>query len=79
MQKPVSAAEANREFSRILQDVKKGNTFLVTSHGKPVARIAPVRDTHHFAESALAILLDRLGSEPAIDIGPWTRDELYDR
>jgi prevent-host-death family protein len=79
MEKPVSAADANREFSRILQDVKKGNSYIVTSHGKPVAQIAPVGEHSRLAEKARGVLLARLRAEPAVEIGRWTRDELYAR
>ena len=79
MEKPVSAADANREFSRLLQGVKKGHSYLVTSHGKPVARIAPVGEHRRFAEKARAVLLARLRTEPVTEIGRWTREELYTR
>ena len=79
--KPVSAAEANREFSRLLQDVKKGHTFLVTNHGKPVAKIGPIGDAEDskIAKKARTVLLSRLQSEPVLETGGWTRDELYER
>jgi prevent-host-death family protein len=79
MEKPVSAADANREFSRLLQDVKKGHSYIVTSHGKPVAKIAPVGERSRFAEKARTVLLARLRAEPTVEIGRWTRDELYAR
>lgn len=78
MEKTVSAAEANRSFSKILQGVKRGRSFVVTSHGKPVAKIAPP-DTPGLAEAAArAALLKRLRKQPVADIGRWTRDELYE-
>ena len=79
MEKPVSAADANREFSRLLQDVKKGHSFVVTSHGKPVAKIAPVGTWSRVAGKARASLLDRLRAQTAVNIGSWSRDELYER
>jgi prevent-host-death family protein len=79
MEKPISAADANREFSRLLQGVKKGNSYIVTSHGTPVAKIAPVAATNHFAEKARALLLARLESQPVMEIGNWTREEMYSR
>jgi prevent-host-death family protein len=79
MEEFVSAAEANREFSRLLQGAKKGQSYVITSHGKPVARIAPVEEHPRTAEKAKAILLARLKSQPAKHIGRWTRDELYER
>ena len=79
MDKPVTAAAANREFSRILQQVKKGSSFVVTSHGTPVARIAPLQHDDRLAQRAWKLLLTRVESQPARNIGRWTRDELYER
>jgi prevent-host-death family protein len=76
MEKAISAADANRKFSQLLREVKEGRTYVVTSHGRPVARIAPITEERN--SKAKAALLRRLESQPAIDIGPWTRDELYD-
>jgi prevent-host-death family protein len=77
MDKPVSASDAKRDFSRILQDVKKGQSYIVTIHGKPVAKIAPVGEHSRLAEKARSVLLARLRTEPAVEIGRWTRGELY--
>ena len=79
MEKAVSAADANREFSRLLQGVRKGHSYIVTSHGKPLARIAPVGERSRFAEKVRKGLLARLRAEPAVKIGRWQRDELYER
>jgi prevent-host-death family protein len=79
MEKLISAALANRNFSQLLREVREGRTYVVTSHGRPVARIAPVDSSIQKREAAKAALLKRLRSQPVIDIGPWTRDELYDR
>ncbi|MGH9494348.1 MAG: type II toxin-antitoxin system Phd/YefM family antitoxin [Candidatus Sulfotelmatobacter sp.] len=76
MEKLVSAAEANRKFSELLRGVKSGQSYVVTSHGRPVARIQPVVERSR--AWAKAALLARLEKQPVQDIGPWTRDELYD-
>ncbi|MFZ1009389.1 MAG: type II toxin-antitoxin system prevent-host-death family antitoxin, partial [Candidatus Sulfotelmatobacter sp.] len=75
-----SAADANRNFSRLLREIKEGKSYVVTSHGKPVARIEPVltKKSRSAAERAKSSLLARLRRQPVIDIGPWTREELYD-
>jgi prevent-host-death family protein len=78
MEKSISAAEANRKFSQVLRHVKEGQSYVVTSHGRPVARIKPVDSESQKRETAKAALLKRLRKQPVIDIGPWTRDELYD-
>lgn len=79
MDHPISAAEANRSFSRLLRDVQAGQSYVVTSHGRPVARIVPCDAADTARRAALDALLQRLDSQPAIDIGRWTRDELYQR
>lgn len=76
MEKYVTAAEANRQFSRLLREVREGDTVVITSHGKPVARLSPAPAKG--SEAAKHELLERLRSQPVRNIGPWTRDELYD-
>ncbi len=78
MDKTVSAADANRKFSELLQGVRKGRSYVVTSHGKPVARISPVEDAGP-ATGAREILLDRLRKQPVTKAVRWTRDELYEQ
>lgn len=78
MDEIVTAAEANREFSRLLRGVREGNSYLVTSHGRPVARLVPVAEDHDLREKARRELFDRLRKQPVLNAGPWTRDDLYD-
>ena len=79
MDQAISAADANRRFSHLLREVRDGRSYVVTAHGKPVARIIPCSDADAARTTARADLLQRLGAQTAIDIGPWTRDELYGR
>jgi len=79
MEKAISAADANREFSQLLQGVKKGNSYIVTSHGTPVAKFAPVAASSHLAKKAQSLLLARLEAPPVMEIGHWTREEMYSR
>jgi prevent-host-death family protein len=76
MEEAVSAADANRKFSLLLRRVREGRSYVVTSHGKPVARIVPVG--LHENAGAHAALLARLEQQPVASAGPWTRDELYE-
>jgi len=78
MEKAISAADANRNFSRLLRDVREGRSYVVTSHGRPVARIAPLTDDNSNRASAWNSLLGRLRSERVVKIGLWKRDELYE-
>ncbi len=79
-EKVISAADANRSFSKVLPDVRDGVSYIVTSHGRPVARIAPVQSEQGKVgdSPAWGKLLRRLKKQPAINIGRWKRDELYD-
>jgi prevent-host-death family protein len=78
MKSAVSAADANRKFSEILRNVREGHHYVVTSHGRPVARIVPFKSTSGIDESAHGALLARLKSTPVQDVGRWSRDDLYD-
>lgn len=78
MEKVISSADANRNFSQLLRDVREGRSYVVTSHGRPVARIAPFNDNHARMASARKSLLSRLRSERVVKIGRWKRDELYE-
>ncbi len=78
MDEAVSAADANRRFSLLLRGVREGRSYVVTSHGKPVARLIPAGRREEAAKSAHATLLKRLESQPVVNSGRWTREELYE-
>ena len=78
MEKPVSAADANRKFSKLLRAVREGQSYVVTSHGRAVARIVPAEKNSGVTRVARAALLKRLQSEPVVMVGRWRRDELYE-
>jgi prevent-host-death family protein len=78
MAKAVSAADANRNFSNLLRQVREGRSYVVTTHGKPVAKIVPFTTDDRVVRRARVALLERLSDEPVIDAGRWTRDELYE-
>lgn len=85
MDRTISAAEANRAFSRLLREVREGRSFTVTSHGRPVARIVPCAEGEEAERArrreAWQAFIAELRARPAMDppIGRWTRDELYER
>ena len=74
----VRAVDANRHFSNVLKQVSQGEEFLVISHGKPVATIAPVRKADNAHLAARGLLLARLQSQETTGVRTWTRDELYE-
>jgi prevent-host-death family protein len=78
MEETISAVEANRSFSKLLRGVREGRSYLVTAHGRPVARIIPLVEGDALTAKAKEALLARLEAEPVVEIGRWTRDELYE-
>lgn len=81
MDQTISSADANRSFSRILREVREGQSFVVTSHGRPVARIAPCEEGDGAREEAWRKLMEHLDNQTPIE-NPnprWSREELYER
>ena len=75
----VTAADANRDFSKLLRAVRDGDSFVITSHGKPIAKIIPFTTEDRVRAAAKKRLMAHLRAQPIMNIGPWTRDELYER
>ena len=78
MDEAISAADANRRFSLLLRGVREGRSYVVTSHGKPVARLVPASGREDVAAGARAALLSRLEKQAVVRAKRWTRDELYE-
>jgi len=82
IEETIPAAEANRSFSRLLRGVREGHSYIVTAHGRPIARLGPIDEADvastRIREAAKRELLGRLERQPVTDVGRWTRDELYD-
>ena len=75
----ITAAEANRYFSKLLREAQDGRSSVITSHGRPVARLVPIAPADIARDAARDALLGRLRSQAATrPIGRWTRDELYE-
>jgi len=76
--KTISAADANRHFSRLLREVSQGEYVTVVSRGRAVSTIAPVHARGRERQAAKRLLLERLRRQPAVGARNWTRDELYE-
>jgi antitoxin (DNA-binding transcriptional repressor) of toxin-antitoxin stability system len=76
--KTVTAAEANRQFSRVLRDIGQGEVFTVLSRDKAVATMAPAKSSDAIRNAAKEALLERLRKRDATGERNWTRDELYE-
>jgi len=77
MDKYVSATEANQRFSEILREVADGDSFSVLSRGRVVAEITPPKK--RAKKKSTEEFLAELEARPTIVIGPWKREDLYDR
>jgi len=78
----VTATEANRSFSRLLDAVKRGERVEITSHGEKVAVLQPIESDETILarqKAALIELRKHWAERKPITIGPWTRDDLYSR
>jgi antitoxin (DNA-binding transcriptional repressor) of toxin-antitoxin stability system len=92
MNRRVSTTEVEKNLTAILHDVEEGESFVITLEGQDVARISPVEGqdvarisageafdvNSERAKQARKELFERLAKTEAIDIGPWTRAELYE-
>lgn len=79
MEDAVSASDANRRFSKLLRRVRDGHSVVVTSHGRHVARILPVEEGDGpLPRGARATLMARLRAQRVVNVGRWTREELYE-
>ncbi len=73
MTRSISAGDANQHFSKMLRDVQGGESYVVTSRGRPVARVVPIdRESR-----SVGSLLEFVRNLPRRHAGAWTRDDLY--
>lgn len=76
MDRPISASEANQHFSEMLREVQEGESYVVLSRGRPVARLVPIdREAERKAVADLVAFLETL---PRRHGKNWTRESLYD-
>ncbi|MBI9085450.1 MAG: type II toxin-antitoxin system prevent-host-death family antitoxin [Desulfobacterales bacterium] len=75
--KTVTAADANRQFSKLLRDVSQGAEKTILSRGTPVAKITSVRAVAGCRRNMKGLLLSRLKAQSVTGSRNWTRDELY--
>ncbi len=76
--KTITAANANRGFSKLLREVRKGEEVTILSRGTPVAKIISVHQETLQKNAMKNLLLTRLKAQAVTGSRNWTRDELYD-
>lgn len=78
----VALTTANQEFSKLIKEVERGEGFLITRRGRPIARLVP-----HVGEkladpvwaSAYLRMMERLQAGAQLGGLRADRKELYDR
>lgn len=77
MERAISASDANQHFSELLREVQEGESFVVTSRGRPVAKVTPVDDFDRQGPGIDA-LLDFVETLPRRTGHEWRREDLYE-
>lgn len=54
--KSIGVHEARAKFSRLLDEVERGETITITRHGRPIARVVPVRGRQRSVKETIAAL-----------------------
>jgi prevent-host-death family protein len=75
--KIITASNANRGFSNLLREVRKGEEITILSRGTPVAKITSVNSASLQKNAMKTLLLSRLKTQSVTGSRNWTRDELY--
>ena len=79
MMRMITATEANRDFSKLLEQVAEGDTVNITKHGKIIASLIPATRTLEMMEEGKRKHLEELMSrKPVPGLTRGTRDELYE-
>jgi prevent-host-death family protein len=78
----MTARDANQNFSKVLADVEKGETVLITKNGRTVAELRPRADDPRQDPEwarAYARMLKLMRETPATDfrVGEITEDDKY--
>jgi prevent-host-death family protein len=68
--------EARQNLTQLLDDVKKGREVVITDHGRPVARLAPVEQRRPFPDLTQ---VRRTFGGPAIELSQAVLEDRDDR
>ena len=80
MKQQISLRQANQSFSRYIAEVERGQEFVVTRRGRPVALLSPAprRAAGRVSAQRKAALVRLFASARPLGIRKWRRAELYD-
>lgn len=73
MSKKIGTYEARTHWSEVMQDVKKGERYVITHHGEPVAELIPSQtetrqERSKAAAGRLLALIANRKTGPSVDI-----------
>ena len=79
--KTVSARDANQTFSRLLKEVERGESVVITKHGEPIAMLSAYRPAQPSAEREAAIehIVRLMRKGLPLGARRFTRDEMHER
>jgi prevent-host-death family protein len=69
----ISSTDAKNQLNRLLNDVRAGASFTITSHGRPVARLVPITAVpRRFGQlPSLVVPEDFDDALPATELATW--------
>lgn len=78
----VSLMKANQEFSKLVKEVERGEGFLITRRGRPIAKLVPHtadKTTDPGWTSAYRRMMERLNEGVSLGGLKVDREDIYDR
>jgi prevent-host-death family protein len=72
----IQASVAKARLSQILDEVERGETFVITRHGRAIARIIPEAQRRQQEIKAALDSIKALGQEIAREHGPASIEEI---
>lgn len=73
----VSSTAAKNQLNRLLADVKAGQSFIITNHGQPVARLVPITAAPRRFGQLPKLVVPKHFDEPmpAEELAAWEGDD----
>jgi prevent-host-death family protein len=80
MRQQISLRQANQAFARYIAAVERGQQFIVTRRGRPVALLSPAprRVAGRLSAKRRRALESLFASARPLRIGRWRREALYE-
>ena len=78
----VSLMKANQEFSKLVKEVERGEGFLITRRGRPIAKLVPHtadKTTDSGWTAAYRRMMERLNEGASLGGLKVDREDIYDR